>query len=65
MAFECWFYVLLNIFHFVQDGISLAHGEKFAESAVILWNYLKERKALHNLVAIGVNCIHPQVWFTI
>ncbi|KFB52772.1 AGAP002469-PA-like protein [Anopheles sinensis] len=42
-----------------RDGASTAHGENFAETAIALWNRAKEL-ANPNLLAIGVNCVHPQ-----
>ncbi|KAJ6646407.1 Homocysteine S-methyltransferase 3 [Pseudolycoriella hygida] len=43
-----------------KDGTNTARGEKFSEAATRLWNMIKERNALNNLVAIGVNCLHPR-----
>lgn len=43
-----------------KDSTSIAHGEKFSETALAIWNQVKQRKALHNLIAIGVNCLNPQ-----
>uniref|UniRef100_A0A182SX20 Hcy-binding domain-containing protein n=1 Tax=Anopheles maculatus TaxID=74869 RepID=A0A182SX20_9DIPT len=42
-----------------RDGTVLAHGEPFAETVVALWNRAKQL-ANPNLLAIGVNCVHPQ-----
>lgn len=47
-----------------QDGSSIAHGEKFSEAALRVWHIIKEKNALNNLLAIGVNCLHPRVRFT-
>lgn len=43
-----------------KDGTSLAHGECFREAALSIWEKLAKRKALHNCLAIGVNCLHPK-----
>lgn len=48
-----------------QDGTSIAHGEKFSETALRVWQLVKEKKALNNLLAIGVNCLHPRVRFSL
>lgn len=43
-----------------QDDNKLAHGENFAETARKLWNKSKGQANHKNLVAIGVNCLHPK-----
>lgn len=43
-----------------QDGEKLAHGENFAETVKKLWNKSKEQINHKNLVALGVNCLHPK-----
>lgn len=42
-----------------KDGATLAHGESFAETAVGLWTKARALKN-PNLMAVGVNCVHPQ-----
>lgn len=44
-----------------QDGSAIAHGESFSDAALKIWQMISERKALNNLLAIGVNCLHPRV----
>lgn len=43
-----------------QDDEKLAHGENFSETVRKLWNKSKENENHKNLVAIGVNCLHPK-----
>lgn len=43
-----------------QDGEKLAHGENFAETVQKLWNKSKSQTTHKNLVALGVNCLHPK-----
>jgi len=43
-----------------KDGTSIAHGEKFSEAALRVWDIIKEKNAMNNLLAIGVNCLHPR-----
>lgn len=43
-----------------QDDNKLAHGESFAETARKLWNKSKDQSIHKNLVAVGVNCLHPK-----
>lgn len=43
-----------------QDGEKLAHGENFGETVRKLWNKSKDNNNHKNLVAIGVNCLHPK-----
>ncbi|XP_058813208.1 serine/threonine-protein kinase Nek8 [Topomyia yanbarensis] len=42
-----------------KDGMSTAHGENFAETAIGLWNKARLLKN-PNLLAVGINCVHPQ-----
>ncbi|XP_055539269.1 uncharacterized protein LOC129726502 [Wyeomyia smithii] len=42
-----------------KDGVSTAHGENFADAAVGVWNKARLLKN-NNLLAVGVNCVHPQ-----
>lgn len=42
-----------------KDGSNLAHGENFAETAVAMWAKARALKN-PNLLAVGVNCVHPQ-----
>ncbi|XP_062535752.1 AP2-associated protein kinase 1 isoform X2 [Armigeres subalbatus] len=42
-----------------KDGSTLAHGESFAETAIGLWSKARALKN-PNLLAVGVNCVHPQ-----
>lgn len=41
--------------------MSIAHGEKFAVAAQHIWNQVKRIGTQQNLVAVGVNCLNPQV----
>lgn len=43
-----------------QDGEKLAHGENFAETVWKLWMKSKDLGNHRNLVALGVNCLHPK-----
>jgi len=43
-----------------KDGDSIAHGEKFSEAALRIWDIVKQKNALKKLLAIGVNCVHPR-----
>ncbi|XP_052869202.1 AP2-associated protein kinase 1 isoform X2 [Anopheles cruzii] len=42
-----------------RDGTTIAHGENFADTVIDLWSKAA-LLANHNLLAIGVNCVHPQ-----
>lgn len=42
-----------------KDNAHIAHGERFADTANFLWNKAK-LLGNDNLLAIGVNCVHPQ-----
>lgn len=42
-----------------KDGSNLAHGENFAETAIGIWTKARALKN-PNLLAVGVNCVHPQ-----
>lgn len=42
-----------------KDNAHIAHGENFADTVSNLWNKAK-LFGNENLVAIGVNCVHPQ-----
>lgn len=41
-----------------KDDTHLAHGEKFSDAVMTIWNKVKSYKN-SNLLAIGVNCLHP------
>ncbi|KAH8293245.1 hypothetical protein KR018_003878, partial [Drosophila ironensis] len=42
-----------------QDELRLASGESFAQAALSVWRLVKQRKAEHRLLGIGVNCVNP------
>ncbi|XP_053686988.1 serine/threonine-protein kinase sel-5 isoform X2 [Sabethes cyaneus] len=42
-----------------KDGVSTAHGENFADTAIGVWNKARLMKN-HNLLAVGINCVHPK-----
>ncbi|KAL9693672.1 hypothetical protein quinque_012957 [Culex quinquefasciatus] len=41
-----------------KDGVNTARGENFAETAAAIWSQARALKN-PNLLAIGVNCLHP------
>ncbi|XP_063703010.1 uncharacterized protein LOC134832784 isoform X2 [Culicoides brevitarsis] len=41
-----------------KDNVHLAHGEDFSDAVNHIWNKVKEYKT-ENLLAVGVNCVHP------
>lgn len=43
-----------------KDESSLANGENFATAALNVYEKVKARGCLHNLIAIGVNCVNPR-----
>lgn len=45
-----------------DDDVHLAHGEVFAEVARKAWNLVADSPAKGNLLAVGVNCLNPQVF---
>lgn len=45
-----------------KDNSSLAHGELFKDACLTIFNKVKDLK-MKNLIAIGVNCVNPQVSF--
>lgn len=42
-----------------KDSAHLARGESFAETVSYIWNKAK-LLGNENLIALGVNCVHPQ-----
>lgn len=46
-----------------DDDVHLAHGEVFSKVARKMWDLVVASSAKGNLLAVGVNCINPQVFF--
>lgn len=68
ISFQCKVRVSFVSFHqknhqltdIVQDGLHVAHGERFADAAQSIWDQAKRDGGQPNLVAVGVNCLNPQ-----
>lgn len=52
------------VYFAIQDDTHLAHGEDFSQAVSQIWNKVKENGS-ENLIAVGVNCVHPSAVSTL
>lgn len=53
------FFILIK--YLLKNETSIANGEEFAICARTVWNKVKEFNTIGNVIAIGMNCVHPKV----